>query len=99
MRTSKILFQYVDIVKKTNPPSQRGKPLPTNQMPFRLFQTVTADSFEYDGQPYLLVIDFFSRYLEIAHLPRITSGVLTYKMKNIFAHYGIKEMIVTDNGR
>jgi transposase InsO family protein len=59
---------------------------------------VAADICEHKGSHYLVLIDYFSRYLEIAHLPKLTSACVIGKMKNIFAHNGIPELVVTDNG-
>ncbi|KAK7109817.1 hypothetical protein V1264_013798 [Littorina saxatilis] len=79
-------------------PSQRSEPLMTTELPDRPFQMVAADLCDFKGQSYLVLIDYYSRYLEIAHLPRETSEVVIGRMKNIFAHHGIPDVVVTDNG-
>ena len=65
----------------------------------RPFQMVGADICDFKGQNYLVVIDYYSRYLEILLLSRLTSEVVIAKFKSIFAHHGIPETLVTDNGR
>lgn len=80
-------------------PTQRQEPLHTTTLPDRPFQHVAADLCEHKGQNYLVLIDYYSRYLEIFHLPRITALVVIGKMMNVFAHHGIPEVLVTDNGR
>lgn len=45
-----------------------------------------------------MVIDYFSRIIEIAFLQSITSAHVIGKMKNIFARWGIREELVSDNG-
>ena len=82
-----------------NQPTQKKEPLLATPLPDRPFQQVAADLFEFQGQQYLVLIDYFSRYLEISHLPRITTSVVIGNIKNIFAHHGIPELLVTDNGR
>lgn len=67
-------------------PSQRREPLTPTQLPDRPFQKVAADICDFKGQQYLILIDYYSRYLEISHLPRITAEVVVGRMKNIFAH-------------
>lgn len=42
--------------------------------------------------------DYFSRYLEILHLPATTSVQVIEKLKATFACDGIPEVLVSDNG-
>ena len=44
------------------------------------------------------MVDYYSRYIEIAHLTNMTSGQTIGKTKNMFAHWGIPDEVVTDNG-
>ena len=60
---------------------------------------VGADICESKGDQYLIVSDYFSRYIEIAHLKNATSFCVIQSMKNIFSRHGIPEKVVTDNGR
>ena len=60
---------------------------------------VGADICEFKGDQYLIVSDYFSRYIEIAHITNANSFCVIQSMKNIFARHGIPEKAVTDNGR
>ena len=77
----------------------RKEPIMSTPLPNRPFQMVGADICDFKGQNYLVVIDYYSRYLEILLLSRLTSEVVIAKFKSIFAHHGIPETLVTDNGR
>lgn len=79
--------------------TQRKEPLITSDLPERPFQKCAADIFELKGHNYLVLVDYFSRYLEIAHLNNITANEVIGRMKNFFAHQGIPEILITDNGR
>lgn len=80
-------------------PTQTKEPLLPTPLPNRPFQQVAADLCDYKGEQYLVLVDYYSRYLEISHLPRATADIMIKKLKNIFAHHGVPETLVTDNGR
>ncbi|XP_012938934.1 uncharacterized protein K02A2.6-like [Aplysia californica] len=79
-------------------PAQPSEPLTPIALPERPFQMVGADFCNYKGHGYLVLVDYFSRYLEVAYMPDTTSETVVYKLKNIFARFGIPELLVTDNG-
>ena len=80
-------------------PTKNSEPLKPTLLPDRAFQVVGADICEFKGDQYLIVSDYFSRYIEIAHLKNANSFCMIQSMKNIFARHGIPEKVVTDNGR
>lgn len=45
-----------------------------------------------------MVVDYFSRYPELALLSSTSSSAVIVQMKSVFARHGIPEMVVTDNG-
>ena len=62
------------------------------------WQKVGTDLFVWKQVTYLLVIDYYSRYIEIANLDSLTTdGVITH-LKSIFARHGIPHTVVSDNG-
>ncbi len=81
-----------------NKPSQRSEPLITTPLPQRPWHRLGVDLCEYGNKSYLIVMDYFSRYLEIAHLTRTTTQQVVGRLKNMFAHHGIAEEVITDNG-
>lgn len=79
-------------------PTQKKEPLIPTELPDRPFQKVAADLCEHEGENYLVLIDYYSRYLEIAHLSNMTASTVIYRVKNIFARHGVPETLFTDNG-
>jgi len=78
--------------------TQPAEPLITSELPELPFQKVETDLFEWEKRSYLLVVDYYSRYIEIALLKRTTAAEVIAHMKSIFARHGIPELCVSDNG-
>ena len=70
-----------------------GSPLPSHP-----WEKVASDLFELNGKVYLLVVDYFSRYMEIQTLTTTTSLSIIRTLKAIFARHGIPSILVSDNG-
>lgn len=66
--------------------------------PGRPWQKCGADLFMLGSKTYLLVVDYMSRYVEIALLSPTRSNDVILHLKSIFARHGICETLVTDNG-
>ena len=71
--------------------------LPTN-FPDKPWQHVATDLFEYNKRIYILVVDYFLSYIELALLSNTTSGAIITNLKSIFARHGIPEKLRSDNG-
>ena len=65
------------------------------QFPALPWQKVGNDLFE---SVYLLVVDYYTRYIEIARLNRPTTAEVVTHLKYIFARHGILETLISDNG-
>ena len=67
-------------------------------MPSRPWSKVGADIFELGQQHFLIMVDYWSSYIEIQELKRITSASVITVFKVQFARHGIPDVLVTDNG-
>ena len=78
---------------------QRPEPLIPSEFPAYPWQVVATDLFEKKGVDYLLVVDYYSRYVEVTKLPRNKTAETTVTcLKSIFARHGIPEKVISDNG-
>lgn len=83
---------------RENRKTQRKEPLKSTPLPERPWQRVAIDICENKGQMYLIVSDYYSRFIEILHLPKITTAQVINRLQATFARFGIPEQIMSDNG-
>lgn len=74
------------------------EPLICSDIPDHPWHTVATDLFEYQQQKYLLLVDCYSRYIEVAKLDRTHSSDIINHTKSIFARHGIPVSVHSDNG-
>ncbi|UYV66659.1 K02A2.6-like [Cordylochernes scorpioides] len=51
------------------------------------------------GRMFLVIVDAYTKWLEIFILKEITSKTIIYHLRQVFARFGLPELLVTDNGR
>jgi hypothetical protein len=56
------------------------------------------DLFELKKEQYLLIVDYYSRYIELALLRSTTAASVINHTKSVFARHGIPQIVVSDNG-
>jgi len=61
------------------------------------WQKLGSDVFEHKGKPYLVVVDYYSKFIEMSLMRDKTAGTIVTHMKSIFARYGIPEELISDN--
>ena len=81
--------------KITPPPKE---PMIASQLPQHPWEKVGSDLFEFRGSQYLLVVDYFSRYIEVQKLNSTTSSSIIASMKAMFSRHGIPSILMSDNG-
>ena len=77
---------------------QPAEPLITSAFPEHPWQRIAADLFEWKQQNYLLIVDYYSRFIEIAKLTTTTAEQVIRHLKSNFARHGIPVEVITDNG-
>ena len=68
-----------------------------HDIPDRPFQKIAADICEYGNKNYLIVMDYFSKWLEIIPIVTKRSGELIKRFRSFFATHGIPEELIADN--
>lgn len=74
------------------------QPLILREFPNVPWETLGVDFFHFKNAEWLLLIDYFSKYVEVAKLNNITSTSVIAKLKSIFARHGIPATVFSDGG-
>ena len=73
------------------------EPMIPHSITDRPWQKLGSDVFEHKGKPYLVVVDYYSKFIETSLMRDKTAGTIVTHMKSIFARHGIPEELVSDN--
>ena len=74
-----------------NESSQRKEPLMATVLPDRPWQKMSTHLFELTGRKYLVVMDNYSRFIEILTLVKTTSQTVIQKLNSVFALWSVQE--------
>lgn len=80
-----------------NKRKQTKQPLIQHPVPEYPWQKVGCDVFTSRGQDYVIVVDYFSKFAEVARLKRKTAETIISKLKTIFSRFGVPETVMADN--
>ena len=78
--------------------SNQREPLQPHDIPRRPWQKIGTDLFDWNGKPHLIVVDYYSRYPEVAELHDTKATTVIQKTKSFFSRHGIPETVISDNG-
>ena len=95
--------QITDMISKCNTcntyrNAQAREPLKSHELPGRPWQKIAVDLFVLDKQDYVVIVDYYSKFFEVSHLPNSKSKTVINHIKPHLARYGIPEIIISDNG-
>ena len=76
----------------------RAEPLMNSEMPGRPWQRIALDLFHFQNKDYLVVVDFYSRWIEIPLMHSTTASTIINHLKSLFSRFGFIEEAYTDNG-
>ena len=78
-------------------PNNIKEPLLNHEIPNRPYSKLASDICQYENKSYLIIFDYFSKWLEIIPIADKTSDQLISKFKNNFATHGIPDIVIADN--
>lgn len=81
--------------------NQRGnvqEPLLDRELPTRPWEKVAMDFFHHNGVTYLLLVDYYSKFVEVKQMSTTTASALVAVLKDVYARFGIPNEVVSDQG-
>ena len=93
--------QIEDLVKQCRKCTERRpnikEPLIPSAIPDRLWQMIGTDICYVKKRPYLIVVDYFSKLIEVSYLASLSSMETIRALKSVFTRHGIPEIVRSDN--
>ena len=77
--------------------NNQKEPLVQGNVPELPWQRVAVDIMTFKGHDYIVVVDCYSKYPEIALLEKRTAACVLNHLKSMFARHGIAEELLSDN--
>lgn len=79
--------------------SQPSEPLCSHDVPLVPWHKLGCDLFHLNGQNYLIVVDYYSKFIEVAKLNNnTTSKNIIENLKSMFARFGVPKVLISDGG-
>ena len=88
-----LCLKYSKSKNKSTPQTTLG-----HEVPPVPWSKVATDIFHYESQPYLLIVDYTSRFPIVRKLKSMSVQNVAVHFKSIFLEYGWPDTIVSDNG-
>ena len=88
-----LCLKYSKSKNKSTPPTALG-----HEVPAVPWSKVATDIFHYESQPYLLVVDYTSRFPIVRRLKSMSAQNIAEQFQSIFSEYGWPDTLVSDNG-
>lgn len=68
-----------------------------HNLPKRSFEKIGIDIADFGGMYYLIICDYYSRWLEVLKIQDKTANTIVSVLKPIFSRFGIPDYCVSDN--
>ena len=79
-------------------PSKPAEPMLIRTLPTRPWKIIGSDLFQYVNRHYIILVDYYSSLPEVYLLRSPNSKWVVEATREAFAHHGIAEEVISDNG-
>ena len=82
-----------------NQPNQQHETLMPHEVPAGAWNVIGTDIFHFEGDEYLIVADYYSKFPVVRKLPRpCPSATVVEITKTMFSELGLPDKVISDNG-
>lgn len=74
------------------------EPLQQHDFVARPWSKVGADLCDLQGRTLLVVCDYYSNFIEVENIQKVTTRGVSKALRTMFARYGVPNELITDNG-
>ena len=79
-------------------PKQQTESLQPHAVPNRPWEKIAADLFTLNNKENMVIVDYYSQFVEVRTMTTTTSKTVITHMKEVFSRQGTPCELVTDNG-
>lgn len=80
-----------------NAPKNQKEPLIPHEVPDKAFDKVGCDILEFENKNYLVVVDYYSKWIELSQMKGKQASNVNAELMQIFSHFGIPKIVIADN--
>lgn len=80
-----------------NASKNQKEPMISHDIPMRPFEKLACDIFEFKAKDYIVVVDYYSKWIELKQLRRKQASDVNSNLLEIFSRNGIPRVIIADN--
>jgi len=79
-------------------PMNHKEPMQTSKVPDRPWSRVAIDLFTLHKKEYVVLVDYYSDFVEVHEIADTTSSTTIQLLKEQFSRHGIPDVFASDNG-
>ena len=73
-------------------------PILQPELPTRPWEKIGTDLFEYKEQNYLMIVDYYSRYIIVRKISNIRADTVSETFTQVLTEFGLPSTIMADRG-
>ena len=79
-------------------PSQARERLLVHEIPKRPWSKVATDLFSFNGENYVVIVDYYSNFIELERVKSIAAQPVIQALKATFGCHGMPDCVISNNG-